>query len=194
MTTPSRDGLADLIRRAQAGQPGARDELVTQLYQDFRRIAARRMRRERPGHTLQPTALANEALAKILADDTLANATGRSFLYQAAGKAMEQVLIDHQRKRDAKKRPGRRHRVSLDAALDHLATVENLSLTDLREALDGLARLDERARLVVELRFFLGMTQGEVGEMLGVSQKTVERVWSFARGWLLERLKPCGDP
>jgi RNA polymerase sigma factor (TIGR02999 family) len=142
-------------------------------------------------HDFWPEPLAHEALAKILADRTLANATSRTFLYQAAAKAMGQVLIDHERKRNAHKRLGRLRRNPLDAALDHLATIEDVSLADLREALDDLARLNQRAGLVVEFRFFLGMTDADVAQAIGMSQKTVERDWRFARGWLFERLKPC---
>jgi RNA polymerase sigma factor (TIGR02999 family) len=194
MATSSGHGFDELLRRAQAGDTAARDELVGLIYRDIRVLAARRMRRERSGHTLQPTALAHETLVKILVDNTLANATSRTFLYQAAAKAMGQVLIDHERKRNAQKRLGRLRRNPLDAALDHLATIEDVSLTGLREALDDLARLKERARLVVDFRFFLGMTDADVAEALGISQKTVERDWRFDRGWLFERLKPGGDP
>ena len=194
MTTSWGDGFDELLHRAQAGDTAARDELVGLIYRDIRALAARRMRRERSGHTLQPTALAHEALVKILADNTLANATSRTFLYQAAAKAMGQVLIDHERKRNAHKRVGRLRRNPLDAAFDHLATIEDVSLADLSEALDDLARLNKRARLVVDFRFFLGMTDADVAEAIGISQRTVERDWRFARGWLFERLKPGGDP
>ena len=194
MTTSLRHGFDELLRRAQAEDTAARDELVGLFYRDIRNLASRRMRRQRSGHTPQPTALAHETLVKILADNTLANATSRTFLYQDAAKAMGQVLIDHERRRNAHKRLGRLRRNPLDAALDHLATIEDVSLTDLREALDDLARLKERARLVVDFRFFLGMTDADVGEALGISQTTVERDWRFAHGWLFERRKPDGDP
>jgi RNA polymerase sigma factor (TIGR02999 family) len=193
MTPALEDDFAGLLRRAQLGDAAARDELVGLIYRDIRALAARRMRRERLGHTLQPTALADEALVKILADNTLANATSRTFLYQAAAKAMGQVLIDHERKRNAQKRLGRLRRTPLDAALEHLTVAENVSLADLHEALDDLGRLNERRRLVVEYKFFLGMTDANVAGELGISQKTVERDWRFARGWLFERLKPTGD-
>ena len=194
MTKSLGHGFDELLRRAQAGDTAARDELVGLFYRDIRNLASRRMRRQRSGHTPQPTALAHETLVKILADNTLANATSRTFLYQAAAKAMGQVLIDHERTRNAHKRLGRLRRNPLHAALDHLAMIEDVSLTDLREALDDLARLKERARLVVDFRFFLGMTDADVGEALGISQRTVERDSRFARGWLFERLNPDGDP
>ena len=194
MTGSSRDDIARLLHQARAGDIAARDQVVALLYQELRAIAHRRMRRERPGPTLQTTALVHEALAKILCDGTLANAADRTFLLKAASRAMEQVLIDRHRHRDALKGPGQRHRTPLDAVLDHLAGVEKLPFLDLHEALHDLERLDVRASLVVRFHYFLGMSQPEVAEALGISQKTVERDWKFARGWLHARLKPSGDP
>lgn len=190
MSTTPDDDFAALLRRAQGGDLAARDRIIALLYQDFRRIAAGRMRKERADHTLQPTALVHEALRKLSSDGTFSSATGRTFLYSAAAKAMEQVLIDHHRHRNARKGPGRLRRSPLDDVLDHLATVENIPVTDLNEALAALGRVDERASSVVRFKFFLSMTQPEVAEALGISQKTVERDWTFARAWLHERLKP----
>jgi RNA polymerase sigma factor (TIGR02999 family) len=193
MTMESGGDFTELLHRAQAGDADALDGLIGRLYQDFRTIAARRMRRERRGHTLQPTALANEALIKILSDNTLANATDRTFFYKAASKAMNQVLFDHEKKRKAKKGPGRLRRHPLDSAFDYLAAVEHVPLMGVREALEDLARLSARGRLVVEMHFFLGISLADVAVSLGLSQRTVERDWAFARGWLYEKLKPGGD-
>ena len=193
MTAASGDGLSDLLRRVKAGDVAAEDELVALLYQDLRAIAARRMRRERPDHTWQPTALVNEALLRLRADGTFAAAPDRTFLLRAASRAMQQLLIDHHRRRGAEKRGGRLRKHSLDIALDHLAADE-IPVIALRDELDRLARLDERAALVVHFRFFLGMSPADVAEALGVSQKTVERDWRFARAWLRDRLKPSETP
>ena len=193
MTAASGDGLSDLLRRVRAGDGAAEDELVALLYQDLRAIAARRMRRERPDHTWQPTVLVNEALLRLRADGTFSTATNRTFLLKAASKAMHQLLIDHHRRRSAEKRGGRLRKHSLDIALDHLAADE-IPVIALRDELDRLARLDERAVLVVHFRFFLGMSPADVAEALGVSQKTVERDWRFARAWLRDRLKPSESP
>ncbi|HEX8199378.1 MAG TPA: ECF-type sigma factor [Isosphaeraceae bacterium] len=193
MTAASGDGLAELLGRVRAGDADAEDQLVALLYQDLRAIAARRMRRERPDHTWQPTVLVNEALLRLRADGTLEAATDRTFLLKAASRAMHQLLIDHHRRRNAEKRGGRLRKHSLDIALDHLAADE-ISVIALRDELDRLARLDERAALVVHFRFFLGMSPADVAEALGVSQKTVERDWRFARAWLRDRLKPSESP
>jgi RNA polymerase sigma-70 factor, ECF subfamily len=194
MSTPSDDDLADLLRRTQTGDADAERQLVDFLYQDLRAIAARRMRRERPEHTWQPTLLVHEAFLRLRADGTLAAAPDRTFLLKAASKAMHQLLVDHHRHRSTEKRGGRRQKHSLDIALDHLADADELPFIELHDELKQLERVDERAGMVVHFRFFLGMSPAEVAEALGISQKTVERDWRFARAWLRERLKPTEIP
>ena len=194
MATPSDDDFAGLLRRTQAGDADAEQQLVTLLYQDLRAIAARRMRRERPEHTWQPTLLVHEAFLRLRADGTLAVAPDRTFLLKAASKAMHQLLVDHHRRRSRAKRGGRRARHSLDIALDHLAHADDLPFLELHDELEQLERVDPRACMVVHFRFFLGMTLAEVAEALGISQKTVERDWRFARAWLRDRLKPTEIP
>jgi len=194
MSAPSVDNLTDLLRRTQARDADAEQQLVALLYQDFRVIAARRMRKERPDHTWQPTLLVNEAFMRLRADGTLAAATDRTSLLRAASKAMHQLLVDHHRHRSAQKRGGRRHKHSLDVALDQITRGHEFSVIDLQDELRLLERLDERASMVVDFRFFLGMSPAEVAEALGISQKTVERDWSFARAWLHDRLKPSEIP
>jgi RNA polymerase sigma factor (TIGR02999 family) len=194
MTSPTDDDLSDLIRRARSGDGGARDQLVAALYDDFRAIATRRMSRERRDHTLQATALVHEALAKLWADGTFANATDHAFLLKAASKAMGQVLIDHHRHRAALKGPGRHARTELDEVLDRLEEVEHLTFTDLHHAIEEFERVDSRAALAIRFHYFLGMSQADVGGALEISQKTVERDLKFARGWLHSRLRPDEVP
>ncbi len=194
MSTTSDDDLKSLLRRMRAGDTDAEQQLVALLYQDLRAIAARRMRRERPEHTWQPTLLVNEAFMRLRADGTLASAPDREFLLRAASKAMHQLLVDHHRQRSCEKRGGRRHKHSLDIALDHLAHADELPFIELHDELKQLERVDERAGMVVHFRFFLGMSHAEVGESLNISQKTVERDWKFARAWLRDRLKPSEIP
>ena len=194
MSTTSGDDLTDLLRRTREGDADAEQRLVALLYQDLRAIAARRMRRERPEHTWQPTLLVNEAFLRLRADGTLATAPDRAFLLKAASKAMHQLLVDHHRRRSRAKRGGRRSRHSLDLALDHLAHADELPFLELHDELEQLERVDPRACMVVHFRFFLGMTLAEVAEALGISQKTVERDWRFARAWLRDRLKPTEVP
>src|SRR5262249_41477538 len=182
------------LRRAEAGDRDAEDRLVALLAHALRAIAARRMSRERPGHTWQPTVLVDEALLRLRDDGTLAIAPNRAYLLKAASRAMRQVLVDHHRHRAAAKRGGRWRKHPLDAALEHLAHVDAIPFLELRDELERLAQVDERASLVVHFRFFLGMTPEDVAQALGVSQKTVQRDWRFARAWLRDRLKPTEGP
>jgi RNA polymerase sigma factor (TIGR02999 family) len=152
------------------------------------------MRRERPEHTWQPTLLVNEAFLRLRAEGTLAAAPDRTFLLKAASRAMHQLLVDHHRLRSTAKRGGRRQRHSLDIALDHLADADEIPLIELHDELEHLELMDKRACMVVHFRFFLGMSPAEVAEALGISQKTVERDWSFAQAWLRDRLKPTEVP
>jgi RNA polymerase sigma factor (TIGR02999 family) len=194
MSMMSGDELSDLLRRIQAGDTDAEQQLVALLYQDLRVVAARRMRRERPDHTWQPTVLVNEAFLRLRADGTLARAPDRAFLLKAASKAMRQLLVDHHRRRFSKTRGGRLHRHPLDIALDYLTDADGLPFLELHDELKQLERMDQRAGMVVHFRFFLGMSLAEVAEALNISQKTVERDWSFARAWLRDRLKPTEIP
>ena len=194
MSTTCGDDLTGLLRLTQAGDSDAEQQLVGLLYQDLRAIAARRMRRERPEHTWQPTLLAHEAFLRLRAEGALAAAPDRTFLLKAANRAMHQLLVDHHRCRSAEKRGGRRQKYSLDVALDHLADADLLPFIELQDELEQLDRMDKRACLVVHFRFFLGMSLAEVADALGISQKTVERDWRFARAWLRDRLKPAEIP
>lgn len=153
MTMASGEELTDLLCRIKAGDHAAENQLIAHLYQDLRAIAARRMRRERPDHTWQPSDLVNEALLRLRGDGTLTAATDKTFLLKAASRAMHQLLIDHHR-RSAEKHGGRRRKHPLDIALDHLTCVDELPVIELRDELDQLARIDERACMVIYFRFF----------------------------------------
>ena len=190
MSSHSGENLTALLARAQAGDLDAEGQLVTILARDLRAIAERLMGRERPDHTWQPTLLVDEALFRLLQDGTIADASDRAFLLKAAGRAMRNLLVDHHRHRSAEKRGGQCRKLPLDDALDHLTRVEDLPLLDLQDEIDRLAELDARAARVVEFRFFLGMSTADVANSLGVSRKTIERDWNFARAWLRDRLKP----
>jgi RNA polymerase sigma-70 factor (ECF subfamily) len=163
--------------------PDASD-LVTEVYDDLRRIAADYLRRERIDHTLQPTALVHEAYLKVVDRGRWKSA---AHFRAVASRAMRQILVDHARARAREKRGGRRERVVLTTSVG-LAMDRDLDVLALDEALTALARHDERKARVVELRFFGGLSARESAEVLGITQKTAESDWYFARAWLHERL------
>ncbi len=186
MATSSPDPLATLLDRARQGQPAAVEELVPILYTELRRIAARSLRRERPGQTLQPTALVHEAYLRLLKDEDLSFQNRAHFLAIAA-RSMRQILVEHARARDAQKRGGRRHQVTLDEGMAAEGP-RDVELVALDEALDRLKLVDPGQAQIVELRFFGGLTNEEAAEALGVSPATVKRGWAVARAWLYREL------
>ncbi|HKI17235.1 MAG TPA: ECF-type sigma factor [Isosphaeraceae bacterium] len=181
MDEEHRIDLTALINEARAGSKDAKDRLLRAVYGEFHRIADGLMRNERPGHTLQPTALVNEAVVRLLDGQTFEKAPNRRYLLAAAAQAMRRILVDHARKRNA--RNGQLKRVPLDEVLAYFEE-KRLDFIALDEALDRLSSLHERQALVVVLRFFAGLPAAEVADVLGVSLGTVEGDWRFARAWL----------
>lgn len=176
------------------GQKGPESELSAEqlipiVYDELRRLAASYMVRERAGHTLQPTALVNEAFLKLV-DQTRVNWRGRTHFFAVGANVMRRLLIDHARGRDREKRGADWQRVTLSHGL--VATDEGGldadQLLDLDAALDRLAKLDPRQARIVELRFFCGLTVAEVADFLGVSKRLVEGEWMHARVWLKREL------
>ena len=180
--------LTLILERARAGDEGARDKLVAQVYDELRQVASGLMRRERADHTLSPTAVVNEAVIRLLGDAIFDKAADRSFLFASAARAMREVLIDHARRRAADRRGGGRRRVPLDAVVDYFQA-QGLDLVAVHEALDRLAERNWRQAQVMTLRYFGGMTVPEVAAALGVSTVTVERDWRLARAWLAGQLE-----
>ncbi len=175
-----------LLQAWNDGDLEARDQLMPLVYAELRRRAAARLRRERPGHTLQPTELVHEAYLRLV-DQTRVQWRNRSQFYGVAAEIMRRILVDRARAHKAAKRSGRWARVTLDPALDatHPADVEVL---DLDIALTQLAALDPRKGRIAELRFFAGLSLDETAELLDLSVATVERDWQFARAWLYTAL------
>jgi RNA polymerase sigma factor (TIGR02999 family) len=187
MGAEQRGDLTAILNEARAGREDAKERLVRAIYAELRRTAGGLMRRERPGHTLQTTALVHEALLRLLDGDTLADVPNRRYLFAAAAQAMRQVLVDHARRRRRRKRDGDRVRVPLDQVLAGFDD-QGLDVIALHEALDRLAQEHPRPAQVVELRFFGGLTVPEVAEALAVSDTTIESDWRFARAWLKGQL------
>jgi RNA polymerase sigma factor (TIGR02999 family) len=175
--------LSTLLVAIRGGDQQARERLVALIYDHLRQMARRMLRRERPDHSLQPSALVNEALLRILRGNTLLAAPDRCYLFAAAAQAMRRVLIDHARRRRAATRSGPGIRIPLDEALGAYQQ-QGLDLLDLQEALERLARKYPRPARVVELKFFGGLSMPDIAVVLGVSDTTVEADWRLARAWL----------
>jgi RNA polymerase sigma-70 factor (ECF subfamily) len=179
--------VTTLLEELRAGIPGARDRLVALVYEELRQLACGLMRRERPDHTLQPTALVHEAVVRLLRPDALGGTHSRAQFLAAAAQAMRRVLVDHARRRAADKRGGRQERQPLDDVLDYFAE-QRLDLMALHEALDRLASLHARQAQVVEFRFFGGYTVEEIADQLQVSVSTVESDFRKATAYLRSQL------
>jgi RNA polymerase sigma factor (TIGR02999 family) len=180
--------VTQLLVRHRDGDPKALPALFQAVYDELRRIAAGYMRRENPGHTLQPTALVNEAYFRLV-DQRAVQWQNRAHFYGIAAQIMRRVLCDHARARAADKRGGDVTRLALDEALGVGAEPEvGPDLVALDTALGELARINERQAKVVEMRFFGGLSVEETAEALGASTATVKRDWNFARAFLHKRL------
>jgi RNA polymerase sigma factor (TIGR02999 family) len=177
--------LTAILDDVHAGRDDARERLVSATYQQLRRIAAGLMRRERPVHTLQPTALVHEAVIRIFYGAIPPEIPNRRYLFGAAAGAMRRILVEHERRRRTAKRDAARVRVRLPIDKVLLGFEEQgLDVIALHEALDRLTQAHPRPAEVVTLRFFGGLSVPEVAEVLGISDTTVEGDWRFARAWL----------
>jgi RNA polymerase sigma factor (TIGR02999 family) len=188
---PGRE-LTVILERVRTGDERARAELIALVYDELRQVASRLMRRERPDHTLSPTAVVHEAVIRLLGEEVFDEAADRNYLFAAAARAMREVLIDHARRRAADRRGGGRARVPLDAVVDYFEA-QGLDVVAVHEALDRLAEWDGRQAQVMTLRYFGGMTVPEVAAALGVAVVTVERDLRLARAWLAGQLGGGND-
>lgn len=179
--------VTELLERWSLGDPSALDELTPLVYNELRHVAEAYLRRERPDHTLQATALVNEAYLRLIGQKH-GRWQGRKHFYGIAARLMRQVLVEHARKHKAEKRGGGRVAVTLDHYED-VADNPEVDILAVHEALQRLARFDEQQARIVELRFFGGLSIEEAAEALGVGHATIEREWAMARAWLRNELK-----
>jgi RNA polymerase sigma-70 factor (ECF subfamily) len=186
MVSVSADNLTDLLLEWRQGDRSALDRLTPLVYDELRRIAHRYVKQERDGHTLQTTALVNEAYLR-LAGERRIDWQNRQHFFAVMAQVMRRVLIDYARRRHYAKRGGNAHHVSLDdvAGMTHERAAE---LVALDEALQELAKVDERKTRVVELRYFGGLSLEETADVLDVSVTTVRREWRVAKAWLFRRV------
>jgi RNA polymerase sigma factor (TIGR02999 family) len=178
--------LTQLLSRCCSGDQSALEELTPLVYDELRRLAHRQMSGARPDHTLQTTALVNEAYLK-LAQQTHPNWSNRVHFFAVAARAMRQILINYALSYNAQKRGGGVAKVELDeAAL--VSVTQSREIVELHEALERLEELDSRKAQVVELKYFGGLKENEIAEALKVSSETVRREWRFAKAWLHNEL------
>ena len=187
----SQEDITGLLEQIQAGNRDCQGRLMSLVYDELHRLAAVYMRGERPGHTLQPSALVNEVYLRLIAPNAVAW-QNRAHFYATAAATMRRILIDHARSRNAHKRDGELKRVEM-LDIPVFSDEYSAQLLALDAALDQLAQWDPRQSKVVELRFFGGLTVEEAAEVLGVSGKTVKRDWRMARAWLQSRVSAQHD-
>ncbi len=174
--------ITQLLYDARQGEPEAEERLLERIYSELHKLAARHLSGERGGHTLQPTALVNEAYLKLFGT----KATpweNRAHFYVSAARTMRRILVDYARASSAAKRPNRQRQVELENVLE-LVRERSEEFIALDRALEQLVSWDERQAKIVELRFYCGLTVEETAAALGISEKTVKRDWSSARAWI----------
>jgi RNA polymerase sigma-70 factor (ECF subfamily) len=178
--------VTQLLQQWSRGDTAALDELTPLVYEELRRLSHHYMKGERPDHTLQTTALVNEAYLR-LADQTDPNWRNRSHFFAVAARAMRQILVSYARSNRAQKRGGGAARIELDEAAI-LSPEQSKEIVDLHEALGRLESVDSRKARVVELKYFGGLNYDEIAEVLKIAHVTVRRDWEFAKLWLYTEL------
>ena len=177
-----------ILSAIEQGDPQAAAQLLPLVYDELRKLAAQRLVRERPGQTLQATALVHEAYLRLVETQKAQAWNSRGHFFAAAAEAMRRILVDNARRKQSKKRGG--ERIPLD--LDQLAAATSERLDDVLDidaALTGLAEADPQASKLVKLRYFAGFTMAQAAEILGVSPRTADALWAFAKAWLLRKLE-----
>jgi RNA polymerase sigma factor (TIGR02999 family) len=180
-----------ILSAVEQGDAGASEQLLPLVYDELRKLAAQRLAQEKPGQTLQATALVHEAYLRLVGPDEDRRWDGRGHFFAAAAEAMRRILVEAARRRKAEKRGGGRGRAGLDEALlaGGRSPEELLELDDL---LERLAAANPRAAEMVKLRFFAGLTGEQAAAVLGVSPRAADSLWTYARAWLFERMHPGG--
>jgi RNA polymerase sigma factor (TIGR02999 family) len=182
------EGITQLLVDWEKGDQAALEKLMPLVYSELRRLASNYLRRERGEHTLQPTALVNEAYLKLV-DQRNAKWQNRAHFFGISAQLMRRILVDHARQHQAVKRGGsQQQRISI-TSVEKLAHEPEVDLLALNEALEELARMDQQQSRIVELKFFGGLSIEEIGEVLGIGHATVERDWKMARAWLRRQLQ-----
>ena len=188
MAATSSRRMTELLIAWSEGDKAALDKLIPFVYEELRRLANRYMRRENRGHTLQTSALVNEAYLKLI-DQRNVRWQNRAHFFAVSAQLMRRILVDHARQHQAVKRGGSgQQRVSI-TSVEKIVKQPEVDLLALNEALDELAKMDPQQSRIVELKFFGGLSIDEIAEVLGIGHATVERDWKMARAWLRRQLE-----
>lgn len=184
----SDEGITELLIDWGKGDQAALEKLMPLVYNELRRLATAYLRRERASHTLQPTALVNEAYLRLI-DQRNAQWQNRAHFFGISAQLMRRILVDHARQHQAVKRGGSNQQRLSITSVEEIAMQPAVDLLALNEALDELASMDPQQAQIVELKFFGGLSIDETAEVLGISHATVERDWKMARAWLRRQLE-----
>ena len=184
----SGEGITQLLIDWSEGDQAALEKLMPLVYDELRRLARNYLRRERAGHTLEPTALVNEAYLKLV-DQRNAKWQNRAQFFGISAQLMRRILVDHARQHQAAKRGGSKQQRLSITSVERIAKQPEIDLLALNEALDELTIMDPQQAQIVELKFFGGLSIEETAEVLGISHATVERDWKMARAWLRRQLE-----
>jgi RNA polymerase sigma factor (TIGR02999 family) len=177
-----------ILGEIEAGDPSAAEQLLPLVYEELRNLAAAKLAHEKPGQTLQATALVHEAYLRLVGGEKEPSWDNRRHFLAAAAEAMRRILVENARRRRSVKHGGQHVRVALDEAF--ACEIEpRQDLLELDERLEQLSSVDPRAAELVKLRFFVGLTGDQAAEVLGISARSADLLWTYARAWLFEKLQ-----
>ncbi len=182
------NGVTRILSAVEQGDPHATEELLPLVYEELRQLAAQKLVQEKPGQTLQATALVHEAYLRLVDEAAAPQWNSRGHFFAAAAEAMRRILVEGARHKKRLKSGGGRNRHD-PAELDFAAVEEPQDLLDLDDALTRLAAADREAAELVKLRFFAGLSMEQVAEVMGISRRTAQHLWAYARSWLRQELR-----
>jgi RNA polymerase sigma factor (TIGR02999 family) len=182
------DEVTRILSAIESGDEQAAEQLLPLVYDELRKLAAQKLAQEKPGQTLQATALVHEAYLRLVGQKVAQHWNSRGHFFAAVGEAMRRILVEQARRRAAAKRGGQVAREALEP--DEIAAPgPDEHILAVHDALDGLAQADPDAAVLIKLRFFGGMTMGEAADVLGISVRSAQDLWAYARTWLRRRMR-----
>lgn len=185
--------VTQIISQIESGDPSAAEQLLPLVYDELRRMAAAKLAQEKPGQTLQATALVHDAYLRLVESEKARTWNGRAHFFRAAAEAMRHILVDAARRKLSLKRGGEHHQVDLDQVVAAVPAPAD-DVVALSEALDQLAARDPEKAELVKLRYFGGLSVQEAADLLGISRATADRHWGYAKTWLYRQLTREAEP